>query len=110
MNFKLEHTFDAPVDEVLQALADPGFVGFLRARMKMMKAIEPLDRQEREGGVSWKLRCTPQPIIEHVGPKKISPESLAFVQEMSIDNRAKSASFKNVAEHPKVRKHLENGG
>jgi len=110
MHFKLEHTFDAPVDDVLTALADPAFVEFLRARMKLMKTIEAKERKEREGGVSWKLRCVPTPIIQSVGPKKVSPEALAFVQEMDIDKKARRATFKNVAEHPKVLKHLENGG
>ena len=54
-----------------------------------------------------KLRCVPTPIIQSVGPKKISPDALAFVQEMQIDRRAKTASFKNIAEHPRVRAHLE---
>ena len=110
MHFKLEHTFDAPVDAVLAALADPAFVEFMRGKMKSMKSIEPLDRKERDSGVAWRLRCVPTPIIESVGPKKISPEALAFVQEMDIDRKARRASFKNVAEHPKVLKHLENGG
>ncbi len=110
MHFKLEHTFDAPVDDVMTALADPAFVDFLRTRMKMMKTIEPKERKEREGGVSWKLRCVPTPIIQSVGPKKISPDALAFVQEMDIDKKARRATFKNVAEHAKVLKHLENGG
>ena len=110
MQFKLEHTFDAPVDEVLDAVADPGFVPFLRSRMKMMRSIDSLERKERDGGVAWRLRCVPTPIIQSVGPKKISPDSLAFVQEMDIDRRARRASFKNVADHPKIRAHLENGG
>jgi hypothetical protein len=110
MRFKLEHSFDAPVDEVLEALADPRFVEFLGGRMKSMKRIEALERNERGSSVQWKLRCVPTPIIERVGPKKISPEALAFVQEMEIDRAGRRASFRNVAEHEKVRAHLENGG
>ncbi len=110
MHFKLEHTFDAPVDEVLEALADPAFVPFMRSKMKLMKNIEPRARDEREGQVSWQLHCVPTPIIQSVGPKKISPESLAFVQEMKIDKKARKATFKNVADNAKVRGHLESGG
>jgi hypothetical protein len=110
MHFKLEHSFDAPVDEVLAALADPGFVGFMRGRMKMIQSIEPSERLERDGGVSWKLRCVPTPIIKSVGPKKVPPEALAFVQEMDLDRKARRATFKNVPVHHYVRAHLENGG
>src|SRR5437899_2936788 len=110
MNFKLEHTFDAPIDAVMAALADPAFPAFLRGRMKSMQSIDPVDRKEEAGSVQWRLRCVPTPIIKSVGPKRISPESLAFVQEMRLDPKARRASFKNVAEHPRVRAHLENGG
>ena len=110
MNFKLEHTFDAPVDAVMAALADPAFPAFLKGKMKSMQSIEALDRQEKDGALEWRLRCVPTPIIKSVGPKKISPEALAFVQQMRLDSKNKKASFKNIAEHPKVLKHLENGG
>lgn len=110
MNFKLEHTFDAPVDAVLAAVTDPAFPAFLRGKMKSMQSIEPVDRRELNGNIEWKLRCVPAPIIRSVGPKKISPEALAFEQQMSLDPKSRRATYKNVAEHPKVNKHLENGG
>jgi len=50
------------------------------------------------------------PMIKKVGPKEVPPEALAFVQESTIDRAAKRINFKNVAEHPKVLKHLENSG
>ena len=37
-------------------------------------------------------------------------EALAFIQESSLDRTAKRMTFKNVGEHPKVKKHLENSG
>jgi hypothetical protein len=110
MNFKLVHLFDAPVDAVLAALVDPAFPEFLKGRMKSMQSIEPLERRADGPAVEWKLRCVPTPIIKSVGPKKISPEALAFVQQMRVDPAARAATFKNVAVHPKVQKHLENGG
>ena len=110
MNFKLEHTFDAPVDAVMAALADPALPAFLTGKMKSMQSIVALDRSEKDSALEWRLRCVPTPIIKSVGPKKISPEALAFVQEMKLDKKARTASFKNIAEHPKVLKHLENGG
>jgi hypothetical protein len=52
----------------------------------------------------------PIPIIKKVGPKEVPPEALAFIQESSLDRAAQRLSFKNVAEHPKVQRHLENSG
>ncbi len=110
MHFELKHTFDAPVDEVIEAMIDPKFPEFMKQHMKLMTDIKPVDRKEEPGRLSWRLRCVPVPMIKKVGPKEIPPEALAFVQESQLDRAAKRLSFKNVAEHPRVNKHLENSG
>jgi len=110
MKFELKHTFDAPVDAVIEAMADPAFPDFMKSHMKLMSDIRSIDRKEEGGRLSWRLRCVPVPMIKHVGPKEVPPEALAFVQESTIDRAAGRISFKNVAEHPKVLKHLESSG
>jgi hypothetical protein len=110
MHFELKHTFDAPVDEVIDAMIDPNFPEFMKKHMKMMSDIKPVDRKEEGGKLSWRLRCVPVPMIKKVGPKEVPPEALAFVQESQLDRAARRLSFKNIAEHPRVLKHLENSG
>jgi len=110
MRFELKHTFDAPVDAVIDAMADPAFPDFMKSNMKMMSDIKSVDRKESPGRLDWRIRCVPEPIIKSVGPKEVPPEALAFVQESSLDRGAKRLTFKNIAEHPKVLKHLENSG
>lgn len=110
MRFELKHTFDAPVDAVIDGMCDPKFPEFMKANMKSMSDIKPVDRKEEGGRLEWRLRCVPTPIIKKLGPKEVPPEALAFVQESSLDRTAKRLTFKNVAEHPKVKKHLENSG
>jgi hypothetical protein len=110
MRFELKHTFDAPVDAVIDGMCDPKFPEFMKANMKSMSDIKPVDRKEEGGRLEWRLRCVPTPIIKKLGPKEVPPEALAFVQESSLDRTAKRLTFKNIAEHPKVKKHLENSG
>ena len=110
MRFELKHTFDVPVAAVIEAMTDPSFPEFMKQNMKMMTDIKPVDRKEEGGRLEWRLRCVPVPMIKKVGPKEVPPEALAFVQESTIDRAAKRINFKNVAEHPKVLKHLENSG
>jgi hypothetical protein len=110
MRFELKHTFDAPVDAVIEAMTDPAFPAFMKANMKSMTDIQAVDRKEDGGRLDWRLRCVPEPIIKRVGPKEVPPEALAFVQESTLDRGAKRLSFRNIAEHPKVKKHLENAG
>jgi hypothetical protein len=110
MHFELKHTFEAPVDAVIDAMVDPEFPAFMKQHMKMMSDIKSIDRKEQGGRLEWKLRCVPVPLIKKVGPKEVPPEALAFIQESSLDRAARQLTFKNVAEHPKVLKHLENSG
>jgi hypothetical protein len=110
MRFELKHTFDAPVDQVMEAMTDPAFPEFMKSHMKLMSDIKPVERKEDGGRLSWKLRCVPVPMIKKVGPKEVPPEALAFVQESTVDRAAKRIDFRNVAEHPKVLKHLESTG
>jgi hypothetical protein len=110
MKFELKHTFDAPVDQVIDAMTDPAFPEFMKTHMKLMSDIKSVDRKEDGGRLSWRLRCVPVPMIKRVGTKEIPPEALAFVQESTIDRAAQRIDFKNVAEHPKVLRHLENAG
>jgi len=110
MHFELKHTFDAPVAEVLDAMMDPGVADFLKTHMKLMSDIRPMERSEENGRVRRKVRYVPVPLIKSIGPKQIPPEALAFIEESTFDRAAKRVTFKNIGEHEKVRKHLENGG
>lgn len=110
MRFELKHTFDASIDAVIAGMADPGFPDFMKANMKLISNMTPVDRKESEGRLDWRIRVVPVPLIKKVGPKEVPPEALAFVQEASLDRAAKRLTFKNVADHPRVKKHLENGG
>ena len=110
MRFDLKHTFDAPVDAVIEGMADPAFPEFMKANMKSITDATPIDRRENAGRLEWKIRVVPVPLIKKVGPKEVPPEALAFTLESTLDRAAKKLTFKNIAEHPRVKKHLENAG
>jgi hypothetical protein len=110
MKFELKHTFDASVDVVIEALTDPAFPAYMKSHMKQMSDIKPVDRKESDARLEWQLRCVPVPMIKHVGPKEVPPEALAFVQQLALERASKRITFKQLAEHPKVAKHLESGG
>jgi len=110
MHFEIKHTFDASTEAVIEGMTDPAFPGFMKEHMKLMSDITPVDRTEGAGRLDWRLRCVPVPMIKHVGTREVPPEALAFIQESSLDRAAKRLSFRNLAEHPKVKKHLESSG
>lgn len=110
MQFELTHTFRAPAAVVMKAMLDERFPEYLlKHHPKMLEAVV-LERQEKGGVIGRRVRYRPKPIIESVGPKKIPPEYLAFVEESSFDLGARRFDFKNVPTVAGVSKHLSNGG
>jgi hypothetical protein len=110
MHFELKHTFDAPLTDVLEAMFDPSLPEYLKAHMRLIKDVRPMERNESGDVIKRRVRYVPTPMIKSVGPKQIPPEALAFIEESTFDRAARRITFKNVAEHERVRKHLENGG
>src|SRR6266849_5699398 len=101
MHFEFTHRFRAPVDKVQKAMLDEAFPAFLLSHHpKMMEATV----------VTRKVRYRPKPIIESVGPKKIPPEYLAFVEESTFDLDKRHLEFKNVPTVAGVARHLSNRG
>ena len=110
MHFEFTHRFRAPSAVVLQAMLDPRFPEYLLSHHPKMLEAVVLERNDSGDVVRRRVRYLPKPIIESVGPKKIPPEYLAFVEESSIDLHAKTFEFKNVPTVAGVAKHLVNGG
>jgi len=110
MHFELKHVFDATVEEVLEAMFDPALPDHLKANMKMIHDIKPVERIDEGQTVRRKVRYVPVPLISSVGPKKVPPAALAWIEESTYDRRTNEIRFKNIGEHEKVRRHLENGG
>lgn len=110
MHFELTHTFRAPAAVVMKAMLDERFPEFLLKHHPKMLEAKVLEREEKGGIIGRRVRYRPKPIIESVGPKKIPPEYLAFVEESSFDIAARKFDFKNVPTVAGVAKHLQNGG
>jgi hypothetical protein len=67
-------------------------------------------REDKGNVVTRKVRYRPKPIIESIGPKKIPPEYLAFIEESVFDLEHKRLEFKNVPTVGGVARHLSNRG
>jgi hypothetical protein len=110
MHFEFTHRFRAPVDKVQEAMLDEAFPAFLlQHHPKMIEAS--VQSRERTGNVvKRKVRYRPKPIIESVGPKKIPPDYLAFIEESTFDLDKHRLDFNNVPVVPGVARHLSNRG
>jgi hypothetical protein len=110
MHFEFTHTFQAPVAAVQKAMLDERFPAFLLQHHGKMEEAVVLERKDEGQTVRRRVRYRPRPIIESVGPKKIPPEYLAFVEESTFDLAGSRLEFRNVPTVAGVAKHLVNRG
>jgi Protein of unknown function (DUF2505) len=110
MKFELKHTFDAPVDAVIAAMFDPKLFDHLKANMKTIQAIDPIERTEDDGTIRRRTRYTPVPLIKKIGPKQVPPGAMAFVEDSRFDKRARRLEFENIPDMSTLRKLLVNRG
>jgi hypothetical protein len=110
MRFEIAHSFDAPLAAVETAVLSEPFLAFLRANHSQMKEIEPLSIDASGDLVRRKVRYQPKPIIEKIGPKRVPPEWMAWVEESTYDRRRHTLDFRNVPVVRRVADHMENRG
>ena len=110
MHFEFTHRFRAPVDQVQKAMLDEAFPAFLLQHHPKMMEASVVSREDKGSIVTRKVRYRPKPIIESVGPKKIPPEYLAFIEESTFDLDKRRFEFKNVPTIATVARHLSNRG
>jgi hypothetical protein len=110
MKFEYQHTFDASVDQVVAAMFHPDMTAFLKSRMKTLVNIEVLERQDEPGKIKRRVKYVPVPSIKRIGPKKITPESMQWIEQSTFDTAGKVMTFENVPTHPKVRAQMTNSG
>lgn len=110
MRFEIRHRFDAPPERVEAAMFSPDLPLFLATHMTTARAIEPLERREERGRIVRRVKYVPAPLISSIGPKKIDPAWMAWVEESTYDPATRRMEFRNVPVVGRVRELLENRG
>ena len=109
-HFSVVHTFRAAPHVVAAAMLDPELPGFLREHHELLAEASAEAHQEDGALVRRRVRYRPRPFLERLGPKKIPPEYLAYVEETTFDRDSLTGSFENRALRAAVRRHLINHG
>jgi len=110
MKFKFEHTFDVNVDDLEAAMFHEELPDFLVRNMESLKEMTVLEREEDESRIERKVRYVPVPLIKKVGPKKVPPEAMIWVEHSKYEKLKKEMSFDNIPSHPKVKSLMTNQG
>ncbi len=110
MKFRFEHEFDVDVDRLEEAMFSEDLPAYLKEHMPSLEDMEVLDRVEEGNILRRRVRYVPVPLIEKVGPKRVPPEAMIWVEESTYDRSAKLMTFRNVPTHPKVAELMRNEG
>jgi hypothetical protein len=110
MKFEISHTLPADVETVLRVMQEKAYYEFLQANHPSVDRIEMLSQEEVGSIVRRRVHYQPKPIIRSVGPKKVPPEAMAWVEESELDRANRRVTFTNVAVHREVKRRLINHG
>lgn len=110
MKYRIENEFDGPGDVVLATMFQEGITEKLLPSMKSVEQAETLEWSESNGVVRRKVRYLPVPAIKAVGPKKVDPLWMEWIEESEADLNRGVVTYVNVPTTAGVAKLLKNRG
>lgn len=110
MKFEITHVLPADRDTVVAVLSESGYYEYIQKNHSGVDRIEMISIEDAGSSVRRKVHYQAKPIIRSVGPKKVPPEAMAWVEESTFDKAACRLDFTNVAVLDWVRRRLSNHG
>jgi hypothetical protein len=110
MKYRFEHEFPCDRDTLMKIMFEKGVTELLKPRMTHVQEAETLSWAEEPGRIVRKVRYMPVPKIHSVGPKKVEPRWMEWVEESRLDLARASATYVNVPTTHKVAELLKNHG
>jgi len=110
MKFELAHTFETSIENLERILFSDGLADVLKARMTTLIDCKVLSVSRDGDRLKRRVRYLPQPIIRSVGPKKVEPEWMEWVEESEYDFKSHTGRFKNIPARQRIAAVLKNEG
>lgn len=110
MKYRFEHEFPCDRDTLVKTMFEKGVTEVLKPRMSHVQEAETLSWDESDGRIVRKVRYMPVPKIHSVGPKKVEPRWMEWVEESELDLSRGIAKYRNVPTTHKVAELLKNHG
>ena len=80
MKYRFENEFSCSGEEVLRAMFEEGISELLLPDMDHVIEAETLEWKEDKGVITRKVRYLPVPVIKSVGPKKVNPKWMEWIE------------------------------
>ena len=110
MKYRFEHEFACDRDMLIRTMFEKGVATRLLTNMKAVEQAEELSWEERGSRVVRRVRYLPVPMIKSIGPKKVEPRWMEWVEESEVDLATGAATYRNVPTTGKVAELLKNFG
>jgi len=110
MKYRFEHEFACDPDTLMQTMFEQGLIEVLKPSMTLLLEGQSLDWERTPRGVRRRVRYLPVPKIQSVGPKKVEPRWMEWVEESEVDFQAARGRYRNVPTTAGVANLLKNQG
>jgi hypothetical protein len=110
MKYRFEHEFPCDRDTLMRTMYQQGITEVLKPRMATVQEVETKSWSEAGGRITRKVRYMPVPKIHSVGPKKVEPRWMEWIEESELDLKTGTARYTNVPTTHKVAELLKNHG
>lgn len=110
MKYRLEHEFPCDRETLMREMFRNGVIETLKPRMTTILEAETLSWEEKNGVVRRRVRYLPVPKISSVGPKKVEPRWMEWVEESEVHLATGAARYVNVPSTARVAELLKNQG
>ena len=110
MKYRIESEFTGDAATVLKAMFERDIGDRLKPLMRHIQELETLDWEAKDGVIRRRVRYRPVPKIESVGPKRIEPRWMEWIEESTANLTACTVEYRNVPTTPRVAELLTNSG
>ncbi len=110
MKYRFEHEFACDPDTLMRTMFEEGLIEGLKPSLTRLLEGESLAWEGTSSGVKRRVRYLPVPKIRSVGPKKVDPRWMEWVEESEVDYSRARGRYRNVPTTPRVAELLKNHG
>lgn len=110
MKYRFEHEFPCDRETLIRTMFEKDVIESLKGSMPHLAEGESLDWKEAGSRIQRRVRYRPVPKIESVGPKKVEPRWMEWIEESEVDVQAGRGTYRNVPTTEKIAELLKNHG
>jgi len=110
MTFEVRHVLRATLEEVEASFVDERYAPFLLQHHPAVQDIHLLETLLQKNRLLRRIRYLPKPVIQAIGPKRVSPHGFSFVSHSTYDFETKVLYFANEPDNEKIRAVFSNQG